>query len=185
MKEFVRILNIELPINRWISCGILPVVFITAFLFPVGNKGQEEKTGLNRACSMNDLSWISGNWVEEKDGTRTEETWSKPAGDTLVGTGRTIKNNKTVFTEYMQISREGETIVMTVYPFIKKGVAFKLVKLEPLEAVFENLLHDFPQRLVYTLQPGPKGKLTVHLEGVAEGKKITDDYVFTNEKDME
>jgi len=102
-----------------------------------------------------------------------------------VRTSRTIKNNKTVFTEYMQISREGETIVMTVYPFIKKGVAFKLVKLESLEAVFENLLHDFPQRLKYTRQPGPKGKLLVHLEGVADGKKITDDYVFTNEKDME
>jgi hypothetical protein len=47
-------------------------------------------------------------------------------------------------------------------------VSFKLVKVNPSQAIFENPQHDFPQRIVY--QRLIDGSLYASLEGVENGK---------------
>lgn len=52
--------------------------------------------------------------------------------------------------------------------------SFKLVKAENKEIVFENLQHDFPQRIIYRLQPD--GSLFARIEGTSRGKARGSDY---------
>jgi hypothetical protein len=96
------------------------------------------------------LGWMAGCWSMQSGASTIEETWTTPAGGMMLGTSRTMKGGKTVFHEFMRISVENGTVIYT--PRIgssEKPVNFKLVKQGEEEVVFENLSHDFPQRIIY------------------------------------
>ena len=92
----------------------------------------------------------------------------KPEGDSMLGMSRTVVNGKTPFFEFLQIKRDGEDLVYLARPQGKDPTPFKLVKLNESAAVFENLQHDFPQRIAYQRQID--GSLIATLEGEVKGK---------------
>ncbi len=47
---------------------------------------------------IDDLAWMAGAWVTDKDPV-TEEHWSSPAGGTMMGMNRTISGGRTVHRE--------------------------------------------------------------------------------------
>ena len=51
---------------------------------------------------------------------------------------------------------------------------FLLARLSETEVVFENLAHDFPQRIIYRLQA--EGYLTGRIEGEIEGEARAVDF---------
>lgn len=115
------------------------------------------------------LSWIAGCWQGEmRGGAKTQEQWMKPEGDSMLGMSRTVVNGKTPFFEFLQIKREGDDLVYIARPQGKDPTPFKLVKLNDNAAIFENLEHDFPQRIVYQRQID--GSLFAVIEGEEKGK---------------
>ncbi len=117
------------------------------------------------------LVFMAGCWVNGP----TEEVWLKPAGGTMLGVSRTVKEGKTTFTEYMQVVEEEGTLVMKVQlRLAAKMTAFKLIRLESNEAVFSNPEHDFPQRIIYRRQPD--GSLFARIEGNLNGMPAHEDY---------
>ena len=52
-------------------------------------------------------AWIAGSWRLASDGTVTEEHWLPNAGGVMLGLGRTMKDGRTVFFEYLRIARRG------------------------------------------------------------------------------
>jgi hypothetical protein len=115
--------------------------------------------------SLSDLAFMSGCWrgkLAEGDGT-IEERYNSPAAGLMLGTSHVIAGGKTSFYELIIIEQSSEGIAMTPSPRGNRSVPFKLVRFEPKRAVFENLEHDFPKRILYELRED--GSLVARVEG--------------------
>ena len=49
------------------------------------------------------LDWIAGCWTMASGQTAIEEHWMKPAGGTMLGMSRTVRDGKTTEYEFLQI----------------------------------------------------------------------------------
>lgn len=115
--------------------------------------------------SLSDLAFVSGCWrgkLAGQNGT-IEERYNPIAGGLMLGTSQTIVDGRTVFFEFIKIEQSDGGIVMTPAPKGKLSVPFKMVSLVGKKAVFENLEHDFPKRIVYQLRDD--GSLAARIEG--------------------
>lgn len=123
-----------------------------------------------------DLDGMAGCW-EQKDtakGLFISEQWMSPAGTSILGMGRTVKNGKTVGFEYMRIEQNADGIFFVARPHENKDeTPFKLKSSTPNEIVFENPDHDFPQRVIYKLLGA---KLVGRIEGNQNGKQMAFDF---------
>src|SRR5687767_1014980 len=92
-----------------------------------------------------DLSWFAGAWSGTTDDGTFEEHWTTRVGGLMIGMGRLVKGEKTLFTEFLKIV---ETKDGLEYRAVVEGgpeVAFKQKSRSEGEIVFENLKHDFPK----------------------------------------
>jgi len=134
------------------------------------------------STALSDLGWLAGCWEtkNESRGLLITEMWMKPAGDAMVGVGRTLKNGKLADYEFLRILNDAGTISYISRPSAnKEDTAFKLVRYSATELVFENPTHDFPQRIIYKLSGA---KLTARIEGTREGKTRGVDFPYTRVK---
>jgi hypothetical protein len=123
--------------------------------------------------SVEQLSWMSGCWVSVGGERGNEEHWLAAAGGTMLGIGRTVKGGKTVEWEFMQLRDENGHVDFVATPSGQTTAKFRLIKLEGQRAVFENLGHDFPQRVIYERKGD---ELTGRIEGTSKGKERAFDY---------
>jgi hypothetical protein len=126
--------------------------------------------------TLNDFAWLAGCWEANRNGREINEQWMKPLGGTMLGMARTVANGKTVEYEFVQIREEQAdgAIYYVAKPSGQPEASFKLVKLQNREATFENPEHDFPQRIIYRLEPD--GSLFARVEGTSKGKARSFDY---------
>lgn len=112
------------------------------------------------------LKFLIGCWQAEGRGTTVLEVWSRPLGGMMLGHSQTERAGKPAAYEYLRIEpREGALVYI---PTIKRQeTVFTAVKVTPAEVVFENLAHDFPQRIIYRATPDG---LAARVES-ADGKK--------------
>jgi hypothetical protein len=129
------------------------------------------------AASIEDLHWLAGCWSHNGEEAGSVEMWTAPAGGTLLGVSRTVKNAKTIAHEFMQIRRQDDGLVFTARPSNQAEASFRAIGHSAAEVVFENLEHDFPQRVIYRLT-GP-GVIVARIEGTRDGKVRGIDYPMT------
>jgi Domain of unknown function (DUF6265) len=96
-----------------------------------------------------DLDWLSGAWGGEKDGVYAEEHWMTPLGGTLVGMHRDVRGGRTISFEFLRIEERGGRAVYLASPRGAPATPFTAVEQAPRRVLFENLAHDFPQRIIY------------------------------------
>ena len=122
------------------------------------------------------LRWMSGSWQTLQGKTIVQEAWLGPLGGKMAGVSQTSTPGKGAAVEFMTISREAAGVTFTAQlagqpptPFVlKPGVAGT--------ATFENLAHDFPQRVIYRRC----GKdLCARIEGLINGKLQGQDWHYT------
>ncbi|MBV62628.1 MAG: hypothetical protein CMH65_15180 [Nevskiales bacterium] len=100
--------------------------------------------------SLTRLHWLSGCWQSDDAERGTVEIWSKPAGGSLLGLSRTVREGQMTAHEYMRIAIDADGVVhYTAEPAGQPATAFRLDHLDDREVVFENPEHDFPQRITY------------------------------------
>jgi hypothetical protein len=129
-----------------------------------------------QSTDVSALGWMRGCWeMRTPNGMTVEEQWTKPAGGTMLGMGRTMRNGKTVFTEFMRISEENGRLTYTARIGTKGVTPFPLLKMSEGEVVFENPQHDFPQRVIYRKQGSG---LFARVEGMNKGKEQHEDFVY-------
>lgn len=124
------------------------------------------------------LGWMQGCWAAGGTEAGSGEQWMAAAGGTMLGMSRTIKAGKTVEFEFMQIREvaPGKLAFMT-QPSGRAPTTFALLRQDGKEFVFENLEHDFPQRVIYR-RDGERG-LAARIEGVVKGKAKGIDFPFS------
>jgi len=115
------------------------------------------------AKSATELAWLSGSWVLEQGGQRTEEHWTSATANGLLGMGRSVRGERTVFFEYLRIEAREDGVFYVAQPLGRPPTEFKLVKLEGQSAVFENPTHDYPKRILY--RRNADGSLAARVEG--------------------
>ncbi|MFZ5549663.1 MAG: DUF6265 family protein [Pseudomonadota bacterium] len=124
------------------------------------------------------LAWLSGCWAAEGGEVGSGESWTSVAGGTLLGVGRTVRKGRTAETEFMTISlyTDDGRLAYTARPSGQPPVTFVQTRLTAHEVVFENLLHDFPQRVAYRLE----GKrLKARIEGPRGGENKVIEFPMT------
>ena len=125
--------------------------------------------------TINDLAWLAGCWESNANGREINEQWMKPSGQVMLGMGRTVANGKLREYEFLQIREDADgAIYYVAKPSGQPEGSFKLVKSQNKEVVFENLEHDFPQRIIYRLQGD--GSLFARIEGTMKGEPRGFDY---------
>ena len=128
-------------------------------------------------ATINDFAWLAGCWERSGNGWEGVEQWMKPAGATMLGMSRTVANGKLREFEFLQLrTKEDGTIHYVALPSGQQETWFKLVKSAEHEAVFENLEHDFPQRIGYRTDGA--NRLLAWVEGTMNGTARRIDFTY-------
>ncbi|MGH9947059.1 MAG: DUF6265 family protein [Pyrinomonadaceae bacterium] len=121
------------------------------------------------ASPVSSLSWMAGCWEMNKNGRVTTERWAKPTENLMLGTSQTVKDGKTAAFEFLRVVNNGHGLIYVAQPSDAKApTAFAAVKSSPNEVTFENLKHDFPQRIIYRLESADS--LFARIEGMQNEK---------------
>jgi hypothetical protein len=89
--------------------------------------------------------------------------------------GRTVKNNRTVSFEFMQFREQNGTLAFLPQPQGGAQVTFPLKEFTRGKFVFENLTHDYPQRVSYQRK---NSLLVASIEGTQNGKFSRQEFVM-------
>jgi len=98
-----------------------------------------------------DLAFLQGTWLGSDGESNWESIYSSPSAGQVLGASKEMRDGRTVMIDFEHFYvREGQ-MRMTPYPFGTRSVEFTLTSFDAskLQAVFENLEHDFPQRFTY------------------------------------
>ncbi len=60
------------------------------------------------------MDWIAGSWTGSGLGGRSEEIWSDPVGESMMGMYRLVKGEKPVFYEMMTIRQHDSSLIMLI-----------------------------------------------------------------------
>ena len=114
------------------------------------------------------LSWLVGCWASDGAESGSGEHWTSVAGKGLLGISNTIRQGKIVESERMEIGYlpDGK-LAFTAHPSGQASAVFTLLRITETEAVFENVEHDFPQRVAYAKDG--ESKLRARIEGTQDG----------------
>ncbi|MCW5977892.1 MAG: hypothetical protein KIT09_07430 [Bryobacteraceae bacterium] len=106
------------------------------------------------AARIQDVAWLAGRWQGSAFGETTEEIWSSPLGRNMVGIFRITKGDDAGMYEFITLTEDAGSLEMRTKHFgaDMKGweekddcVRYRLVKLAPNEAWFENLTFKRPE----------------------------------------
>jgi hypothetical protein len=124
------------------------------------------------------MAWLAGCWQGQAGEPGTVEQWLAPAGGTMLGMSRTVKQGNTVEYEFMRLGKLPDgTLAFMPQPFGRPPTTFRLARLAETEAVFENRGHDFPQRITYSRPE--ESRLTASIEGTRNGTPRRVEFKFS------
>jgi len=110
------------------------------------------------------ISFMSGCWTgPSSNGAVIEERYTDATENLVIGMTRYVRGGRVVDFEFTTIERTDSAFVMRPHPKGVKSDAFPLKTLEANKAVWENLGHDFPQRIIY--RKGDDSSLVARIEG--------------------
>jgi hypothetical protein len=106
-------------------------------------------TAASQPLGIDDVAWLTGCW-EYSSGSRTvEEHWLAPRAHSMVNIGRTVQADKLVEYEMVLIREQERRLAYEAHPSGQPSAVFMSRMVGNREVVFENLQHDFPQRVGY------------------------------------
>ncbi|CAN5201765.1 DUF6265 family protein [soil metagenome] len=127
----------------------------------IGALGQDVKP------SLRSVAFMSGCWEMKIPGRKVviSEQWMSPSGDAMLGMNRTLTDGKMSGFEFLRIVLKGDNLYYVAMPSENDTpTSFELKSASKNNVVFENLGHDFPQTITYTIN-GSKS-MTAIVEGL-------------------
>ncbi|MCC7123826.1 MAG: hypothetical protein IT178_03200 [Acidobacteria bacterium] len=95
------------------------------------------------------VSWMAGCWSFRSDGRTVDEQWMRPAGGVMLGMSRSVPDGRAGSFEFAVMHTQDGRLVYDARPEGQARTLFPLAKAGADEVIFENLAHDFPQRVIY------------------------------------
>ena len=127
-------------------------------------------------AAIGQMAWLKGCWIQAKPHGVVEEQWMGPGGGMMLGMARTLKDGKLRDYEFIRVVETDGSLAFIAKPLDQGEATFPLKSLSPDEAAFENLAHDFPQRVIYRRQ-GPDA-LAARIEGQIDGQARSVDFPY-------
>ena len=132
---------------------------------------ESQEDAAPKQYDLTHMEYVLGDWVHPGGAQIACESWRRVSDDTFEGRGYQVKEGDTVTTEVLRLVKMGEGVYfISMVAHNLRPISFKLVQLDGTVAVFENSEHDFPQRIVYSLEGD-------QLTGRIEGEKNNSDFV--------
>ena len=141
------------------------------------------QTGSAEKTALADLAFIAGQWRGELRGGKTEENWSAPLGDAMMGVFRYVKGGRAVFYEMLLIEMSSAGPVLRLkhfHPGLKgweekdEVFSYPLIELRKERAVFERA--DKNSRLIF--QRTSDATLSIWLEQTKDGKTSSEEFKY-------
>lgn len=129
----------------------------------------DENSSGTPEATLEDVKWITGHWRGEAFGGTTEEIWSPPLGNSMMGSFKLVAGGEVQFYELMTIVEVGSTLILRLKHFHgdMKGweekdetVDFKLVAIAEGKAYFDN----------FTFESNSDDSITVYVVVEDDGK---------------
>ncbi len=98
---------------------------------------------------INRVAWLTGCWEQRTDTRLVQELWMAPAGGIMIGTSRTVARGAARSWEFLRIASVAGKLTYVALPSGQSETAFAATFVSDTLAVFENPVHDFPQRIAY------------------------------------
>ncbi|SJZ60550.1 DUF6265 family protein [Sediminibacterium ginsengisoli] len=122
--------------------------------------------------NMTKISWLTGTWENKTPKGSIYENWSRINDHELAGKSYAIRGKDTAVFENIRLTEESGKLFYI--PTVKNQnaglpVRFALKELSDTKMVFENLQHDFPQRISYTKIS--QNELVAEISGAMNGKE--------------
>ena len=145
---------------------------------PVNHHGKDEEDKLSR------LNWMLGKWeMKTPEGTIREE-WTKPSDTQWQGTSYMVTlAGDTPFRESITLDLDHDTLFYQPVVSTQNAglpVTFHETELSEDQITFENLRHDFPQRIIYKRPSDTTIVATV--EGNIEGRVRREEFSYVRRK---
>ena len=127
---------------------------------------------------LSDLGWIAGHWVNDEGGNLSEEVWTAPVGDSMVGMWRFVADGKVKIFEILTRTEDEGGVSLRLRHFDPRlvgredkdrPVELKVVKLQGREVVFEGEESSGQGRVRLTYRRVDDASLAVTLDKA--GKK--------------
>ncbi|HKX28451.1 MAG TPA: DUF6265 family protein [Blastocatellia bacterium] len=134
-----------------------------------------------KQTTLQDLAFISGRWQAAGDNFLNEEHWSAPAGQSLIGMARMMKDGQTRLYELCVIEQTADGPVLRIRHFRAgmvsleerpEQVTFQLLDFAKDRAVFEA--QDKHARLIYHRTSPQELVVTLDRAGKDERRSTTD-----------
>lgn len=126
--------------------------------------------------TVDQLTWLTGCWTVTRGDSIVEEQWLRPLGGTLMGISRTVKGERTVEHEFLQIRDVNGKLAYVAKPSGQAEATFRLKVFSESELIFENPEHDFPQRIIYRRTVDG---VAARVEGTRGGQSRGIDFVYS------
>lgn len=125
------------------------------------------------------LQSMQGTWSMTTPKGRIYENWMRVNDSTLKSRSYSLHGKDTILFEEVELVERENSIAYI--PRVKdqnngKAVSFLLVKCENGEYVFENKLHDFPQRIIYRLPEN--NRMHAWIEGTLHDRDRKEDFQY-------
>lgn len=163
------------------------VLFLLVFLFSCSDEVKEPANDDNSNkvyTRLQKVNWILGTWQQSDSGGVFTETWKKQFDSVFIGAGHFVTPaGDTVFKEELQLVSNNDTLwyIPTVIDQNSgQPVRFMEKIITDTSVVFENLGHDFPQRIIYTRKG--EDKMKARVEGIVSGEKRGENFDLTRKQ---
>lgn len=129
------------------------------------------------------VHWLIGSWQNVSENEVSTEIWEKKNDSLFTAKSFVIVKNDTVFSESIRIEQRGNSLFYI--PTVKEqnqgqAVEFLLVRYNEGQLAFENLKHDFPQKITYNKITNDS--ILAEISGMVDGKNKTVQFPFTRRK---
>ncbi|HEY0676668.1 MAG TPA: DUF6265 family protein [Chitinophagaceae bacterium] len=125
------------------------------------------------------LKQLEGTWKMQTEKSAIYESWKIGSPQQLLGRSYTIRGTDTLVLENVKLEETNNKIFYI--PLVTnqnrgRPVLFTLVSAERSKFIFENKLHDFPQRVIYNIVS--KDSIHAWIEGTKNGKERRSDFYY-------
>lgn len=127
----------------------------------------------NRVAS---LDWLAGAWVKDDGAEKVMESWVGPGNGMMVAANLTTFANGRRTYEFLRIADSPQGMSYFASPGGRPPVEFRFLQAGDKRVVFENLAHDYPQRITYWRDGAT---LVARIEGTLRGQKRSEEWRFS------